>query len=324
MKKALITGINGMDGSHMADLLLSKGYKVFGLERHRTNVDRTNVNHIIDDITILKGDLSDIGSIHRILNIAQPEEVYNFAAQSFVGDSWILPEHTGNITGLGVLRLLEAIRTVNSKIKLVQASSSEMFGKLNVEIANESSRFYPRNPYAVAKVFGHHIVQNYRESYDLFACASICFNHESERRGMQFVTRKITDGVARIHLGLSNSISLGNLEPRRDWGYAPDYVEGIWKMLQLDAPQDFVFATGESHSVEDFVKEAFTVIGVPYWQDHVKEDPQFIRPVEVDYLRGDSAKAQEILGWKAKVKFSEIVTRMVNNDIKLLKEKYGK
>ncbi len=319
-KTALITGINGMDGSHMADLLLSKGYKVFGLERHKTAVDRANIAHIMDRIEILKGDLSDIGSIHRILNISKPDEVYNFAAQSFVGDSWTLPEHTANITGLGVLRLLEAVRTVNPEIKLVQASSSEMFGKLNVDMADENSRFYPRNPYGVAKVFGHHIVQNYRESYNLFACASICFNHESERRGIQFVTRKITNGVARIHLNLDTSISLGNLEPKRDWGFAPDYVEGIWRMLQLDKPQDFVFATGESHSVEDFVREAFAVVGISNWQDFVKKDLRFIRPVEVDYLRGDSGKAKVILDWEPTVKFAEIVKRMVENDINILKE----
>ncbi len=320
-KTALITGINGMDGSHMADLLLAKGYKVFGLERHRTSVDRANIAHIMARIEILKGDLSDIGSIHRILNISKPDEVYNFAAQSFVGDSWTLPEHTANITGLGVLRLLEAVRTVNPEIKLVQASSSEMFGKLNVDIADESSRFYPRNPYGVAKVFGHHIVQNYRESYNLFACASICFNHESERRGIQFVTRKITNGVARIYLGLDTNISLGNLEPRRDWGYAPDYVEGIWSMLQLDEPQDFVFATGESHSVEDFVREAFKALPVDNWQDYIIKDPRFIRPVEVDYLKGDAGKAKKILGWEPTVKFKEIVNRMVMNDISVLEKK---
>lgn len=320
MKTVLITGINGMDGSHMADLLLSKGYKVFGLERHKTAVDRANIAHIMDRIEILKGDLSDIGSIHRILNISKPDEIYNFAAQSFVGDSWTLPEHTANITGLGVLRLLEAVRTVNPEIKLVQASSSEMFGKLNVDIADENSRFYPRNPYGVAKVFGHHIVQNYRESYNLFACASICFNHESERRGIQFVTRKITNGVARIHLNLDTSISLGNLEPRRDWGYAPDYVEGIWSMLQHDAPRDFVFATGISHSVEDFVRESFKVVGIDDWQNYVIKDSRFIRPVEVDYLRGDSGKAKVILGWEPKVGFPEIVKRMVENDINILKE----
>lgn len=318
-KTALITGINGMDGSHMADLLLSKGYKVFGLERHKTAIDRANIAHIMAQIEILKGDLSDIGSIHRILNISKPDEVYNFAAQSFVGDSWTLPEHTGNINGLGVLRMLEAVRTANLAIKFIQASSSEMFGKLNVNIADENSRFHPRNPYAVAKVFGHHITQNYRESYNLFACSSICFNHESERRGIQFVTRKVTNGVARIYLGLDTNISLGSLEPRRDWGYAPDYVKGIWSMLQLDEPDDFVFATGESHSVEDFVREAFKVVGIGNWQDYVVKDPRFIRPVEVDYLKGDASKAKKILDWEPKVKFPEIVKRMVMNDIDILK-----
>jgi GDPmannose 4,6-dehydratase len=317
-KTALITGINGMDGSHMCDLLLSKKYKVYGMERHRTNVDRANIAHIMDRIEIIKGDLSDIGSIHRILNISKPDEIYNFAAQSFVGDSWALPEHTGNITGMGVLRMLEAMRSYPDT-KLVQASTSEMFGQLNVDIADENSRFYPRNPYGVAKVFGHHIVQNYRESYDLFACASISFNHESERRGMQFVTRKITHHVAKIHLGLANEIRLGNLEPRRDWGYAPDYVEGIWKMLQLDEPQDFVLATGISHSVEDFVKAAFAVVNIEDWERYIVEDPKFMRPAEVDYLRGDASKAKEILGWEPTVQFKEIVERMVTNDIKLLR-----
>jgi len=316
-KKALITGINGMDGSHMADLLLSKGYKVYGLERHRTGVDRANIAHIFDQIEIVKGDLSDIGSIHRVMHVAQPDEVYNFAAQSFVGDSWSLPEHTGNITGLGVLRVLEAMRSYPDT-KMVQASTSEMFGKLNVDIANESSRFFPQNPYGVAKLFAHHIVENYRDSYGMFACASISFNHESERRGMQFVTRKITHHVAKIHLGWSKEIRLGNLEPRRDWGYAPDYVEGIWKMLQQDKPDDYVLATGISHSVEDFVREAFAVVGIKDWQKYIVKDPRFIRPVEVDYLRGDYSKAKEILEWEPKVHFKEIIRRMVLNDIRLL------
>ena len=668
MKKALITGINGMDGSHMADLLLSKGYEVFGLERHKTAIDRRNIDHIIDDITIIKGDLSDIGSIYRILGESNPDEVYNFAAQSFVGDSWALPEHTGNITGLGVLRMLEAIKNFNPKIRFLQASTSEMFGKLESDIANEDSRFYPRNPYAVAKIFGHHTVQNYRESYDMFACSSISFNHEclfqntpviikknedidivyvsslvngrkdiskdtatdtknyegeeyevwdgtnfvelkavsrrklnnlkntedrvrqvtiapsaavsttpnhtiikdgknnktareaiegteliigeypqlnntksvtieyakflgllagdgyvndqevsltnndseistlfvrlakniytgiysrksthtsgfggttthtslrnisksqcevlrdslyesrikhkkvpaiilngsvevqkafldgyyladglkkdktayefksfktnspllaqgllyliantikveecinvfeqneklyyqvnfrspgnphnsgahlkkphnvvkkriihqeknqhvydietgsgvimagvgkciignSERRGMQFVTRKITNAVAAINLGLQTHISLGSLTPRRDWGYAPDYVEAIYKMLQLDTPQDLVLATGVSHSVKDFVREAFKIVGIDNWQDYIVEDPKFMRPVEVDFLRGDASRAKKLLDWDITVEFPEIVKRMVNNDIKLL------
>jgi GDPmannose 4,6-dehydratase len=323
IKKALITGITGMDGSHLADLLLSKNYKVFGLERHRSDPNRKNIEHIIDKIKLIKGDLSDINSLQRAITISQPDEIYNFASQSFVGDSWALPEHTANVTGLGVLRMLEAIKTVNPKIKFLQASSSEMFGKLDVDVANEGSRFYPKSPYGVAKVFGHHIVQNYKESYNLFACCSICFNHEGPRRGIQFVTRKISDGVAKIHLGLNANIHLGNLEPRRDWGLAEEYVEGIWMMLQQDQPKDFVFATGESHSVQDFVEEAFKVIGRENWQDYVVKDTQFVRPVEVDYLKGDSGKAKRILGWEAKVKFPELVKRMVINDIDLLREKYG-
>jgi GDPmannose 4,6-dehydratase len=320
MKRALITGILGQDGSYMADLLLSKNYEVYGLERHRSELNRKNIEHIVDKIELIKGDLSDINSLQRALEISQPDEVYSFAAQSFVGDSWTLPEHTANITGLGVLRLLEAIRTFDSKIKLVQASSSEMFGKLETDIANENSQFHPRNPYAVAKIFAHHTMQNYRESYDLFACCAISFNHESERRGIQFVTRKITNGVAKIHLDLDDNIRLGNLQPRRDWSYAPDVVEGIWGMLQLDNPEDFIFATGESHSVEDFVRESFEVIGIDCWQDHIIEDPRFIRPVEVDHLRGDASKAKKILGWEPKVRFAEIIKRMVKNDINLLKK----
>lgn len=323
-KRALITGISGMDGSYMADLLLSKGYKVFGLMRHKSSGNVENIAHIMNQITLVKGDLSDSGSLMRAIETSQPDEIYNFAAQSFVGDSWILAEHTANITGLGVLRMLEAVKEVKPDAKLVQASSSEMFGKIEGDWANESSRFYPKNPYAVAKIFAHQMVENYRASYDLFACSSMCFNHESERRGVEFVTRKITDGVARIYLGLEKKLVLGNMEARRDWGYSPDFVQGIWKMLQLDTPQDFVFATGQSHSVQEFVEKAFAVIGKNNWQDFVVQDPKFMRPVEVDYLKGDFSKAKQLLGWEPTVYLDEMVTRMVVNDIELLKTKYGK
>lgn len=321
MKRALITGITGMDGSYMAELLLSKGYTVYGLERHKSAENKQNIAHILDKVTLVKGDLSDTASLMRAISIAQPDEIYNFASQSFVGDSWIIAEHTANITGLGVLRLLEAMREVKPDCKLVQASSSEMFGKLDSDTANEESRFYPRNPYAVAKLFAHQIVENYRHSYNMFVCSSICFNHESERRGIEFVTRKITNAVARISLGLDDKISLGMLEPRRDWGYAPEYVEGIWRVLQQEKPEDFVFATGESHSVEEFVQKAFKVVGIDNWKDYVVQDPRFIRPVEVDYLKGDYSKATRLLGWKPTIMIDELVRRMVTNDIELLRSK---
>lgn len=319
MKTALITGISGMDGSHMADLLLLNEYRVVGMVRHKSsnNYD-TNISHIKDRIEIVKGDLADSNSLLRVLERVQPDEVYNFAAQSFVGDSWIIAEHTGNITGVGVLRLLDAIRTVNPSIRLVQASSSEMFGKLHTEIANEESRFCPRSPYAISKLFAHHMVENYRDSYGMFVCSSICFNHESERRGHQFVTRKITDGVARIVSGKQSKLVLGNLEPRRDWGYAPEYVFGIWMMLQQEQPEDFVFATGESHSVEDFVRESFAAVGIADWKSYVEQDPKFMRPVEVDYLRGDYSKAHSILGWKPTTSFKELVKIMVTNDLEIV------
>jgi GDPmannose 4,6-dehydratase len=321
MKRALITGISGMDGSHMADLLLAKDYLVFGLERHKSSGGyNPNTQHLRDKVEIVKGDLADSGSLRRALEIVRPDEVYNFAAQSFVGDSWTIAEHTANITGMGVLRLLEAIRTTDPEIKLVQASSSEMFGILKDNVANEQSSFYPRSPYGCAKVFAHHMVEIYRKSYNMFACSSICFNHESERRGHQFVTRKISDAVARIHLGMSDTLALGNLRPRRDWGYAPEYMEGIWRMLQQDTPEDFVFASGQSNSVEEFVQEAFNVVGIQNWQDYVVEDTRFMRPVEVNYLRGDYSKAKELLGWEPKVLFSDLVQKMVENDLKLLRE----
>jgi GDPmannose 4,6-dehydratase len=318
MKRALITGINGMDGSHLADLLLSKNYKVFGMERRSSSKNRVNTSHLVDKITFLQGDLTDQNSLLRCLKESNPDEVYNLAAQSFVGESWNTPEHTSEVTALGVLRILEAIREYNPKIKFYQASSSEMFGRMVENPANENTPFYPRSPYGVSKLYGHWITKNYRESYDLFACSGILFNHESERRGIEFVTRKISDGVAKIKLGLIDHISLGNLDAKRDWGYAPDYVEAMWLMLQHEKPMDFVIATGQTYSIRDFLDCSFNHVGISDWSKYVKQDPKFYRPAEVDVLRGDYEKAHIILDWKPKTSFRELVKIMVNNDLKLL------
>ena len=272
-KTALITGINGMDGSHLADLLLTKGYTVYGMERRSSTPNRTNTKHLEEKITFLNGDLTDQNSLLRCLKESNPDEVYNLASQSFVGESWNTPEQTSDVTGLGVLRMLEAIREYNPKIKFYQASSSEMFGRMVENPAKETTPFYPRSPYGVAKLYGHWITKNYRESYDMFACSGILFNHESERRGIEFVTRKISDGVARIKLGLADHITLGNLDSKRDWGYAPDYVEAMWMMLQQDNPEDYVIATGETHSIRDFLTEAFNHVGITDWEPYIKQDP---------------------------------------------------
>ena len=320
MKTAFITGINGMDGSHLADLLLTKGYKVYGMERRSSNVSDINTKHLKDKITILNGDITDQNSLLRCLKESNPDEVYNLAAQSFVGESWNTPEQTSNVTGLGVLRILEAIREFNPKIKFYQASSSEMFGRMVENPANENTPFYPRSPYGVSKLYGHWITKNYRESYDMFACSGILFNHESERRGIEFVTRKISDGVARIKLGLADHISLGNLEAKRDWGYAPDYVEAMWLMLQQDTPDDYVIATGETYSIREFLDIAFNHIGITDWGPYIKQDPQFMRPAEVDVLRGNSSKAKKSLTWTPKTNFINLVKKMVNNDLNLLKK----
>lgn len=318
-KTALITGINGMDGSHLADFLLEKGYTVYGLERRSSSENRTNILHIQDKVKFIKGDLTDQNSLLRALKEANPDEVYNLAAQSFVGESWNTPEQTSDVTGLGVLRILEAIREYGSdKIKFYQASSSEMFGRMVENPSKESTPFYPRSPYGVAKLYGHWITKNYRESYNMFACSGILFNHESERRGFEFVTRKITNGIAKIHLGLEDYIKLGNLDAKRDWGYAPDYVEAMWLMLQQDTPDDYVIATGDTWSIRDFLDQAFSVIGISDWEPYIKIDPKFIRPAEVDILRGDCTKAKENLGWEPKTSFKEMVRVMVENDIKLL------
>ncbi len=319
-KRALITGVNGMDGSYMSDLLLEKGYEVFGMERRSSVKNRTNTSHLEGKINFLTGDLTDQNSLLRVIKESDPDEIYNFASQSFVGESWNTPEQTSDVTGLGVLRMLEAIREHGKSIKFYQASSSEMFGRMVENPANEKTPFYPRSPYGVAKLYGHWITKNYRESYDMFNVSGILFNHEAERRGLEFVTRKISDGVARIHLGKADYISLGNLDARRDWGYAPDYVEAVWLMLQQESPDDYVIATNEAHSIRDFLNEAFLAIGISDWAQYVKQDPRFMRPAEVDVLRGDYAKAKKDLGWEPKTDFKTLVTRMVNSDIKLLSE----
>jgi GDPmannose 4,6-dehydratase len=320
-KRALITGINGMDGSHLADFLIKRGdYEVFGIERRKANYYSPNITHLDDKISLLKGDLSDQNSLLRAIKDCEPHEVYNLGAQSFVGESWTMPEQTSDITGLGALRVLEAIREYGNKnTKFYQASSSEMFGKQE-GTANEDTIFYPCSPYGVSKLYAHWITKNYRESHGMFAVSGILFNHESERRGHEFVTRKISDGVAKIHLGLADHISLGNLESKRDWGYAPDYVEGMWLMMQQEKSEDYVLATGETHSIREFLDEAFKLIGIDNWSSYIKVDQKFIRPVEVSYLLGDASKAKKVLGWEPKTSFKELVKIMVENDIKLLKK----
>jgi len=318
MKRALITGINGMDGSYLADLLLEKGYEVYGMERRSSSKNRTNTGHLEGKVTFVNGDLTDQNSLVRCLRESDPDEVYNLGAQSFVGESWNTPEQTSDVTGMGCLRMLEAIREYGKDIKFYQASTSEMFGKMVENPANENTPFYPRSPYGVAKLYAHWMTKNYRESYDMFNVSGILFNHESERRGIEFVTRKITDGVARVHLGYEDHIKLGNLDSRRDWGYAPDYVECIWLMLQQDKPEDFVIATGVSHSIRDFLDVAFDCVGINDWSNYVVQDERFMRPAEIDVLCGDSTKAREVLDWKPKTSFEDMVSRMVINDIALL------
>ena len=318
MKRALITGINGIDGSYLADSLLDKGYEVYGMERRSSSKNRTNTSHLEGKITFVNGDLGDQNSLLRCLKESDPEEVYNLGSQSFVGESWNTPEQTSDVTGLGVLRMLEAMREYGKKVKFYQASTSEMFGRMVENPANENTPFYPRSPYGVAKLYGHWITKNYRESYDMFNVSGILFNHESERRGIEFVTRKITDGVARIHSGLEDHISLGNLDSKRDWGYSPDYMEAAWLMMQQDEPDDFVIATGKSHSIREFLDIAFSEVDITDWDKYVRLDPRFERPAEVAVLCGDSSKAREQLGWKPKTSFEDMVRKMVVNDIKLL------
>jgi len=316
--RALITGINGMDGSHLADLLLEKGYEVYGMERRTSTPNRTNTSHLEGKITFVNGDLTDQNSLLRCLKESDPQEIYNLGAMSFVGESWNTPEQTGDVNGLGVLRMLEAIREDGEDRKFYQASTSEMFGRMVENPAKESTPFYPRSPYGVAKLYGHWITKNYRESYDMFNVSGILFNHESERRGIEFVTRKITDGVAKIKLGLSDYITLGNLDSKRDWGYAPDYVECMWLMMQQDSPDDYVIATGKAHSIREFLDVAFSCIDIQDWSKYIKHDSRYMRPAEVDVLCGDSSKAREKLGWKPNTSFEEMVNIMVKNDIHLL------
>ncbi len=319
MKKALITGITGQDGSYLAEFLLSKGYKVIGMVRRTSTINFTRIEHIQDKVTIAQGDLIDITSLISLLQEYKPDEVYNLAAQSFVPTSWNQPVLTGEVTGLGVTRMLEAIRIVNPKIKFYQASSSEMFGHVTETPQNERTRFHPRSPYGVAKLYGHWITINYRESYDMFACSGILFNHESPRRGIEFVTKKITDGVARIKHGFSKELRLGNLEAKRDWGYAGDYVQAMWLMLQQSKPDDYVIATGETHSVREFCKYAFGRAGLDY-EKYIKVDKRFYRPAEVHLLQGNYSKAKRVLGWKPKVSFRQLVENMVDFDLERYKQ----
>lgn len=318
-KRALITGITGQDGSYLAEFLLAKGYEVLGMVRRTSTINFDRIRHFQDEVTTVQGDLLDQMSLLDILREYEPEEVYNLAAQSFVPTSWKQPVLTGEFTALGVTRMLDAIRMVDPEIRFYQASSSEMFGKVREVPQNENTPFYPRSPYGVAKVYGHWITINYRESYDLFACSGILFNHESPRRGLEFVTHKATYGAARIKLGLADELRLGNLEARRDWGYAGDYVQAMWMMLQQDEPDDYVIATGETHSVQDLCEVAFGYLDLD-WRQYVVTDPQFFRPAEVDLLVGNASKAHTELGWEPTVGFEELIRLMVDADMEALQK----
>ena len=315
MKRVLITGINGMDGSHLADFLLEKGYEVYGMERRTSYPNRLNTSHLEGKITFLNGDLTDQNSLFRCIKECDPDEIYHLAAQSFVGESWNTPEQTGDVTGLGALRMLEAIREYGKEIKFYQASTSEMFGRMVENPASETTPFYPRSPYGVAKLYGHWITKNYRESYDMFNVSGILFNHESERRGIEFVTRKITDGVAKVYLGYEDHIRLGNLDSKRDWGYSPDYVKSMWMMLQQDEPDDYVIATGIEHTIGEFLDVAFKRVGIDDWSNYVVQDERYMRPAEVAVLCGDSSKARDVLGWKPETSFEQMIHNMVDHDI---------
>ena len=319
-KTALVTGISGQDGSYLAEFLLKKGYKVYGMMRRSSTESNDRIRHIMDKVEIVQGDLLDQLSLIQMLQEVKPDEVYNLAAQSFVPTSWNQPVLTGEFTALGVTRMLEAVRAVKQDIKFYQASSSEMFGKVRETPQRETTPFYPRSPYGVAKVYGHFITINYRESYSLFACSGILFNHESPRRGLEFVTRKVTHGVARIKLGMDKELRLGNLEAKRDWGFAGDYVEVMWLMLQQDKPEDYVIGTGEQHSVRELCEIAFSHAGLKY-KDFVKLDKKLLRPAEVESLVADSSKARRVLGWKPRVQFRELITMMVDADMELLRSR---
>ena len=313
-RRALITGITGQDGSYLAELLLSKGYQVFGLVRRSSTMNFERIAHLQDEVELLYGDVTDYHSLVSAVKQAKPAELYNLAAQSFVHTSWTQPELTGQVTGLGVVRVLEAIRLVDPRIRFYQASSSEMFGMVREVPQKETTPFYPRSPYGFAKVYGHWATVNYRESYDIFAVSGILFNHESPRRGLEFVTRKITDAVARIKLGRQSELKLGNLEARRDWGFAGDYVEAMWRMLQADEPADYVIGTGEAHSVREFLDAAFGAVDLD-WEEYVVQDPALLRPAEVEHLVADSSLARTRLGWEPKVDFEGLVRMMVEADV---------
>ncbi|HTD32768.1 MAG TPA: GDP-mannose 4,6-dehydratase [Candidatus Elarobacter sp.] len=317
-KTALITGITGQDGSYLAEFLLAQGYRVVGMTRRSSTDVHERIQHVVDEIAIVSGDLLDQSSMTSIVAETRPDEIYNLAAQSFVPTSWTQPVLTGEFTALGVTRVLEAIRAVDPSIKFYQASSSEMFGKVQTTPQNESTPFYPRSPYGVAKVYGHWITVNYRESYGIYACSGLLFNHESQRRGKEFVTRKITDGVARIKLGMQEKLHLGNLDAQRDWGFAGDYVKAMWLMLQQPRPDDYVIATGRTHAVRDFVRLAFAAADLD-WEDHVVVDPRYYRPAEVDLLVGDASKARRVLGWEPETTFEELVEQMVRADLERLR-----
>ncbi len=314
-KSALVTGLTGQDGSYMAELLLSKGYEVHGLVRRLSTPNTERIEHLIDDVNLIEGDLTDSASLHRAVRRSQPDEVYNLAAQSFVGTSWNQPLLTCDVTGVGVVRLLEALHEVAPDARFYQASSSEMFGLVEEEPQNEQTLFHPRSPYGFAKVMAHHAVVNYRESYGMYAVSGICFNHESPRRGLEFVTRKITRGVALIAEGKAKTLSLGNLDAKRDWGFAGDFVDAMWRMLQQKTSENFVVATGKTHSVREFCALAFARAGIKRWQKHVRVDKRFLRPAEVHTLRGDSSRARRRLKWRPKVDFSQLVEMMVDKDI---------
>jgi GDPmannose 4,6-dehydratase len=325
-KRALVTGITGQDGSYLAELLLDKGYEVFGITRRSSSFNTGRIDHLYQDphvpgarLKLIYGDLNDGSSLNKILRDVQPDEIYNLGAQSHVRVSFDIPEYTGEITGLGTTRILEAIRESGIKPKFYQASSSELYGKVLETPQTETTPFYPRSPYACAKAYAFHMTVNYRESYDLFACNGILFNHESERRGETFVTRKITRAATRIKLGLQSKLFLGNLDARRDWGYAGDYVEAMWLMMQIDKADDFVIATGESHSVREFVEQTFALLDLD-WREHVSIDPRYFRPAEVDLLHGDASKARRVLGWKPKVDFKKLVRLMVDHDLRLAEQ----
>ncbi len=321
MPRAFITGVTGQDGQHMAEFLHSKGYEVFGMVKGQNNPKEQIIREEFPYVNIVPGDLADLPSLVKALEVAQPDEVYNLAAISFVALSWNQAELTANLTGTGVLRMLEAVRMVGGQtdntIRFYQASSSEMFGKVRQIPQDELTPFHPRSPYGCAKVFGHDITVNYRESYGLWACSGILFNHEGPRRGIEFVTRKVTNAAARIKLGVQDELVLGNLDAKRDWGYAGDYVKAMWMMLQQEEPDDYVIATGETHTIEELVELAFDVAGVSNWRSYVRQDPKFFRPAEVDLLIGDSTKARENLGWAPEVDFAGLVRMMVENDLRL-------